>query len=516
VPFLSDFAQSTPDKPAVISAATGEQVSYAELEDRSIRFANLLRASGLVTGDVFAVLAENHVRYFELFWAAMRAGYYVTFINRHLTGEEIAYQVTDSEAKVFVATRALADQAQSAAGLIDPAVSKLMIDGIAPGFASYEEALAGASPVRPERQPRGDGLVYSSGTTGRPKGIKRPLRDIEVDDPSESATMLHLTPGVDASMVYLNPAPLYHAAAIFWTTPVHRLGGTVVIMPKFDPAEFLSLIGRYGVTHTQVVPTMMIRVLKLPAADRLSYDVSSLRALVHAAAPCPVEVKQQMMDWLGPVIYEYYGGTEGHGITFITPQEWLAHPGSVGQPIIGIPHICDELGRELLAGQTGEIYFEQPKAPFEYHGDAEKTRKSRHPEHPTGPTIGDIGRLDEDGYLYLTDRANFMIISGGVNIYPTEIENCLILLDQVADVAVIGLPDPEMGEFVQAIVQLAPGVEPGAQTEAELRAFARQHLAGYKVPKRFDFRAELPRMETGKLAKNDLRREYLAAAAPSD
>jgi long-chain acyl-CoA synthetase len=284
-----------------------------------------------------------------------------------------------------------------------------------------------------------------------------------------------------------------------------------VIMPKFDPDEFLSIIERCGVTHTQVVPTMLIRILKLPPERRQAYDLSSLRSLIHAAAPCPPEAKEQFIEWLGPIVDEYYSGTEGSGITFIASEEWLNHRGAVGRPILGIPHICDESGGEVPVGIPGTIYFEQPRAPFEYHGDEQKTRDSRHPRHGNWTAIGDVGYLDEDGYLYLTDRRSFMIISGGVNIYPAEIENCLIMNEKVADVAVFGLPDPEMGEFVQAVVQLASGTPPTAQTQDELKAFIRSHLAGYKVPRRIDFVDDLPRLATGKLAKHILRKEYLAA-----
>jgi len=506
--YPGDFAKSTPDKPAVISAETDERVSYAELDDRSIRLANLLGEFGLVKGDSFAVLAENHVRYYELYWAAIRAGLYITPVNTHLAAEEVAYQVTDSNSRVFIATRAMADLAQQVLQRIDPSVRTLMIDGTADGFDSYEAAIAGASAQRPSRQPRGEAMVYSSGTTGRPKGIKRPLRDVEVDDAVANGTLMKLTRGADASSVYLNPAPLYHSAALFWSTGVHSLGGTVILLRKFDPEKFLAAIERYRVSHTQVVPTMLVRILKLPDERRLKYDLSSLAALVHAAAPCPPEVKERFIDWLGPVVYEYYGGTEGSGITWITPEQWLAHRGSVGKPVIGIPHVCDELGAELPVGTPGTVYFEQPRAPFEYHGDTQKTRHSRHPLHDNWTAIGDVGYLDDEGYLYLTDRRSFMIISGGVNIYPAEIENCLVMHEKVADVAVFGMPDPEMGEFVQAVVQLAHGVRPGADTESELKAFIRSHLAGYKVPRRIDFRGELPRTETGKLAKYLLRREY--------
>jgi acyl-CoA synthetase (AMP-forming)/AMP-acid ligase II len=409
----------------------------------------------------------------------------------------------------------MAEVAQDVLGRIDPEVRRLMIDGTAAGFPSYEQAIAGASARQSLRQPCGDAMLYSSGTTGRPKGIKRPLPDLEVDDPSAAVTMLSLIPGADSSVVYLNPAPLYHAAALFWSAGVHNLGGTTVVMRKFDPEEFLAAIERFRVTHTQVVPTMLVRILKLPPERRLRYDLSSLRGLIHAAAPCPPEVKAQFIKWLGPIVYEYYSGTEGSGITFITSDEWLSHRGSVGRPIAGIPRICDELGAEAPIGTPGTVYFEQPQAPFEYHGDEQKTRDSRHPRHDNWTTIGDIGYLDEEGYLYLTDRRSFMIISGGVNIYPAEIESCLIMHEKVTDIAVFGLPDPEMGEFVQAVVRLAPGVAPGPETEDELKAFTRVHLAGYKVPRHIDFRDELPRLETGKLAKYILRREYLAARSPS-
>ena len=506
------FAQSTPEKPAVIFGPTGEQVTYAELNDRSIRLANLLRDSGLVAGDAIAVLAENHVRYFEIYWAAIRAGYYITPINSHLAPEEIAYQVVDSNSKAFISTLRMAGEARPVLEQIDPSVRRLMIDGTVSGFESYEQAIAGASAEQPSEQPRGDAMLYSSGTTGRPKGIKRALRDVQVDDPSVSFSMLSLTRDADSSVVYLVPAPLYHGAALFWSSSVHTLGGTVIVMPKFGPEEFLGAIERFGVTHAQVVPTMLIRILKLPSERRLAYDLSSLRSLIHAAAPCPPEAKEQFIEWLGPIVDEYYSGTEGSGITFITSQEWLNHRGSVGRPILGIPHICDEFGDELPVGTPGTIYFEQPRAPFEYHGDDRKTRESRHPRHGNWTAIGDVGYLDQDGYLYLTDRRSFMIISGGVNIYPAEIESCLIMNEKVADVAVFGLPDPEMGEFVQAVVQLAPGLQPAEETQDELRAFIRSHLAGYKVPRRIDFRAELPRLETGKLAKHLLRQEYLAAA----
>jgi fatty-acyl-CoA synthase len=312
--------------------------------------------------------------------------------------------------------------------------------------------------------------------------------------------------------VYLSPAPLYHAAPLAFTTGVHALGGTVVVLEHFDPVVALEAIQRFRATSSQWVPTMFVRMLKLPEEERSRFDVSSMQVAIHAAAPCPPEVKRQMIEWWGPVLVEYYAGTEGNGTTIVTSEEWLAHPGTVGRPKNAVIHICDDLGRELPVGETGTIWFEQPAPAFEYHGDPEKTRSSRHPDHENWSTLGDVGRLDDDGYLYLSDRKAFMIISGGVNIYPQEIEDALILHPKVADVAVFGLPDEDMGEYVRAVVQPADGVEGGPELERELIAFLRDAIAHYKVPRAIDFRPELPRLPTGKLYKRVLRDEYLARA----
>ena len=354
-------------------------------------------------------------------------------------------------------------------------------------------------------------MLYSSGTTGRPKGIKRALPDRTIDDGQGGtiSLLLQFMLGMNSESIYLCPAPLYHSAAIIWSCGVHEIGGTVVVLEKFDAEEFLRIVERDSVTHAQVVPTMMVRMLGLPDEVKSRYDLSSLQLMVHAAAPCPPEAKRQMIDWLGPIVSEYYAGTEGTGMTFLTSEEWLAHPGSVGKPINGIPHICDDEGNELEAGGTGLVYFEQPQANFEYHGDPEKTKSSRHPKLDNWMTLGDIGYLDEDGFLYLTDRRAFTIISGGVNIYPAEIESALIMHPDVVDIAVFGLPDPEFGEYVHAVVQLEPGIAADDATVEVLRAYAREHLAGFKVPRVFDFRDELPRLPTGKLYKQQIRDEYL-------
>jgi long-chain acyl-CoA synthetase len=506
-------AATTPDKPAVVMGRSGETISYRQLDEASARLAQLLYARGLRPGDKIALLAENHPRYFEVYWGALRSGFYLTAVNRYLSPDEAAYLVNDSGATALISTAALAKTAVDLLPLVPGCTIRLMMDGAEPGFESYEEAVGGYPADPLADQPRGDVMLYSSGTTGRPKGIRRPLKSKQIDDPSNLgvSSLERMMLGMSEASVYLCPAPLYHAAGLQWSAGVHEMGGTLVVMEKFDAEEFLALIEREHVTHSQVVPTMLVRVLKLPDEIRLKYDLSSLECIVHAAAPCPVDVKRQMIDWLGPIITEYYAATEGTGMTFISAAEWLEHPGSVGKPLMGIPHICDDDGNEVPAGQAGLIYFEQEEIPFEYHGDPKKTSESRHPGHPMWSALGDVGYLDEDGYLFLTDRKTFMIISGGVNIYPAEIESCLIMHPAVADVAVFGLPDPDMGEYVHAVVQPAEGVVGTPELSEELRLYVRSHLAPYKVPRAIDFRAELPRLPTGKLYKAGLRDEFRAA-----
>ena len=506
-------AAVVPDRPAVIMAGSGEVLTYRELNERSMRLAQLLADNGLTEGDRVAIFAENHIRYFEVYWAAIRSGLYVTGVNWHLTAAEAGYIVANSEAKALFTTAAMADVARQMLPGLPGCRVRLIADGPADGFEPYEEAIA-AYPVREVTgRRRGDVLLYSSGTTGRPKGVRQPLADKTVEMGGGVSPLARAFMQMDDATVYLSPAPLYHAAPLGWAAAAHELGGTVVVMEKFNPEHYLELVERYRVTHSQLVPTMFVRMLKLPDELRGKYDLSSLRQVVHAGAPCPAEVKRAMIDWWGPIINEYYSSTEGNSFTFITTQEWLDHPGSVGKPRLGTPHVCDESGHELPPGEVGLIYSHRPDSRFEYLGDEESTAQTRHPLHPEWTTIGDMGYVDADGYLYLTDRKNFMIISGGVNIYPAEIEGCLVLHPAVADVAVFGLPDQEMGEFVQAVVQPAEGVTGTPALAAELALFARQHVAGYKVPKRIDFRESLPRMPTGKLAKGPLRDEYLQRAA---
>jgi fatty-acyl-CoA synthase len=506
--FPGTWAQQTPDKPALVIAETGETTTYAELDERSLRLAHVFADAGLRTGDVVAMVSDNAPQAYEVYWAALRSGLYITAVNHHLSADEAAYIVNDCGAKALVVSAAKADLVVSMADLLDVPV-RLAFGGDVPGCASYDEALAAASTQPLADQPHGDDFLYSSGTTGRPKGIKLPLLPIQVDEPGYPYVMIFgalFSYGPDT--VYLSPAPVYHAAPLRYTGVIQALGGTVVLMQRFEPETFLRAVQEHRVTDTQCVPTMFVRMLKLPEEVRTSYDISSLRTVVHAAAPCPVEVKQQMMDWLGPIVHEYYASTEANGATYVGPEDWLAHPGTVGKSLLGTPRVCGPDGQELAAGEVGTIYFERDEEPFTYHGDPEKTASTRHPEHPLWSTVGDLGYVDEDGYLFLTDRKAFMIISGGVNIYPQEIEDLFSLHPAVLDLAVIGVPDDDMGERVVAYVE--PTDEGAAHPDlaATLTSYARERIAHFKVPREFIVTGDLPRTPTGKLVKQRLRDRY--------
>ena len=497
-----------PDKPAVVMVGSGEIVTHGQLDDRSRRLANLFEEAGLRPGDHVAVLLENHPRYLEVAWAAMRSGLYLTTVNRYLTAGEAEYIVADSDAKVLVTSVAFGEIAEALDGTCPTCTFRLMIDGVVPGFRSYEGALEEASPAPRDDEVLGEFMLYSSGSTGRPKGVLKPLSGSPASAGPPFAQLLVMLFGFTEDSVYLCPAPMYHAAGLGFSLSTTALGGTAVIMERFDAREALRAIETHSVTHSQWVPTMFSRLLRLPAEERERFDLSSHQLVIHAAAPCPPEVKTQMLDWWGPIIHEYYGGTELNGVTYASPEAWLAHPGTVGTAVLGTIHICDDEGAEVPVGEPGTIYFELPAMNFEYYKNPGETVSAQHPTHDTWSTLNDIGRVDEDGFLYLLDRATFMIVSGGVNIYPQEIENVLVLHPKVEDVAVFGVPDPEMGEAVKAVVQLVDGVEAGPELAEELIAFTREHLAGFKCPRSVDFEAELPRLPTGKLYKVPLRERY--------
>jgi acyl-CoA synthetase (AMP-forming)/AMP-acid ligase II len=498
--FPGTFARERPDHPAIVMAGSGETLTYRELDERSNQLAQLWHERGLRRGDHVAILLPNHLRYLEVVWAALRSGLYYTPVNWHLTAPEVAYIVGDCGARSVVTSADLADRVTD----IAPETA-LVVDGDLDGWERYEDVVAEQPTTPLDEEPEGQGMFYSSGTTGRPKGILFPLPERTMHDVHplvQYASPIAHRP----DDVYLSPAPLYHTAPVVFSSMAHRVGATTVILERWDPIACLEAIQRYRVTTAQFVPTMFVRLLKLPPEVREAYDVSSLRLVSHAAAPCPVEVKRQVFEWLGPIVWEYYAGSENVGSTMVSPEEWLEHPGTVGKPRMTTVHICDDAHHELPVGEVGNIWFETPGAGFEYHGDPEKTRNSRSPEGWFN--LGDVGYLDEDGYLYLTDRQSFTIISGGVNIYPQETEDVLIGHPAVADVAVIGVPNDDLGEEVKAVVQLLEPERAGLEMEAELLAYAREHLAAFKCPRSIDFDAALPRHDTGKLYKRLLKDRY--------
>jgi len=502
----SRHARTAPDKVAYRMAATGKTLSYRELDAASNRGAQLLRALGLKAGDHLALLFENSLRFLEICWAAQRSGIYYTAISTWLVADEIAYIVGDCGAKVLVVSDAFKALAEKFAPLLPAQTARYMSGAPSPGWKSWDAALAAqpATPIADEIV--GYDMLYSSGTTGRPKGVKPQFKNEPIGTVSPLLQLLvQKMCGVDAASVYLSPAPLYHAAPLRFNMMVGALGGTSVIMERFDPEDYLRLVQQYRCTQTQLVPTMFVRMLKLPDAVRAKYDVASLKAAVHAAAPCPIEVKQKMIAWWGPIFIEYYAGTEGNGVTIANTQEWLAHRGSVGRALVGQIHIVGADDEECPTGKIGQVYFSGGPE-FAYHNDPAKTKGAYNGKGWS--SLGDVGYLDAEGYLYLTDRKAYMIISGGVNIYPQEAESVLVNHPAVADVAVFGVPNEEMGEEVKAVVQPVPGFAPGADLADELIAYCKARLSPIKCPRSIDFRAELPRTPTGKLLKRLLRDEY--------
>jgi len=508
--YAGKYAIEHANQPAFIMAGSGQVVTYAELDARTNRLAHLLRAHGLKRLDHYAIFMENNDRYFEACGAGERAGLYYTCVNSFLTPEELAYIVNNSESKALITSRAKRDVALQAAAQCPKLTLCLIVDGTGDDgpFVDFARAVSQQPSTPIPDESLGTPMLYSSGTTGRPKGILRPLPE---NPPSEPLPLFHFLNKLwryREGMTYLSPAPLYHSAPQAAVSLTIRNGGTVVIMEHFDPERYLALVEKYRVTHTQLVPTMFSRMLKLPEEVRRRYDLSSLEIAIHAAAPCPVQVKERMIEWWGPIIHEYYGATEGLGFTACDSAEWLAHRGSVGRVLLGDLHILDENMQPLPKGTPGEIWF-KTATPFEYFNDPEKTKAARSPDG-TMSTVGDVGYVDDDGFLYLTDRSTFMIISGGVNVYPQECENLLITHPKVADAAVFGVPNDDLGEEVKAVVQPVPGVAAGPGLEQELVAFCQQHLAKIKCPRSVDFTDQLPRLPTGKLYKKPLRDKYWA------
>jgi acyl-CoA synthetase (AMP-forming)/AMP-acid ligase II len=468
----------------------GTATTYAELASLALKGARALRGMGLKTGDGIAVLAENHPDSMALFWAAQLCGLYYTAISVQFQRAEIEHILGDCEASLFVCAKG-----QMSKDIASPQPVILALEDWRQRIAGESESLI-ADPAE------GAEMLYSSGTTGKPKGVRAVQPGAPLGTVSELFRRRLELHGIDRETRYLSTAPLYHSAPLRYNNMVHRSGGTSVIMPKFDAARSLELIERYAITHSQWVPTMFVRLLRLPEALRRAHDLSSHRYAIHAAAPCPVHVKEAMLDWWGPILYEYYSGTEGNGQTAISSAEWLEHKGSVGRPILGEVRITDERGDLLPAGETGRVFFAGGPR-FEYFKDPVKTAAAYNDQGWS--TLGDIGHLDAEGYLYLTDRASHMIITGGVNVYPREVEDMLIAHPAVQDAAVFGVPDEEFGESVRAAVELVEGSEVEAD---ELIRFCRARLAHLKCPKAIDIHPELPRHQTGKLYKELLKTPF--------
>ncbi len=489
-------------------AGSGEVITYAQLDEGANRLSHVFHDMGLRPGDHIAFCLENHPRFFEICWGAHYAGLIYTAISSRLTTDEMEYIIDNCDARVFITSPYKIDQAVELRDRTPGVEMRLMVGATIDGYDSYEDAVGAASSEPLPDRVSGTDMLYSSGTTGRPKGVNTNVPALPLE--TAGTSVVNLTPlfSMSPDTVYLSPAPLYHAAPLRFCMAVHILGGTVLVMERFDAEDYLRLVQEYEVTQSQVVPTMFVRMLKLDESVRSSYDVSSLVAVVHAAAPCPVDVKHQMISWWGPVLHEYYAGTEGNGFVYCNSEQWLAHPGTVGQSVLGEIHVVGDDDEELPTGKAGTIYFDGAGT-FEYHGDAEKTAESRLANGWS--TLGDVGRMDDDGFLYLTDRKAYMIISGGVNIYPQEAENVLTMHPEVTDVAVIGVPNDDFGEEVKAIVQPASmpvDEEAARQLERRLINYCREQLADVKCPRTVDFRDELPRHPTGKLYKRLLKDEY--------
>jgi long-chain acyl-CoA synthetase len=499
------WAEVSPEKPAIIAARSGRITTYRELNEKSARCANWLRRSGLEPGDHVAAILENHPYFLEISWAAQRAGVYFTPISWRFQPDEILYILEHCGAKALFLSHG---QRKLADGLARkfPMAARLSVGGPLAGYENYEDAIAPLPSVPIAEETRGVDMLYSSGSTGRPKAIKLPVENPRIDGAPPLYRLFGERFAWSPSTVYLMPAPLYHSGPLRFAMAMGYFGGTVILMEKFDAREALELCERYRVTHAQWVPTMLVRLLKLPPDVRERYDLKHLRFVIHGAAPVSVEVKRAMIEWLGPILEESYSGTEGNGATLISSAEWLAHPGSVGKAAFGTVHILDEEDREVPTGTIGNIYFDGPR--FEYYKDPQKTRDAYNDRGWS--TLGDIGYADAEGYLYLTDRKSDVIITGGVNVYPIEAEHVLASHPKVLDAAVFGIPDEDLGEAVHAVVQPVGKEDAGPELERRLLDYCRAKIAHYKCPRSIDFRDELPRHDTGKLYKRLLKAQYLA------
>jgi long-chain acyl-CoA synthetase len=505
---MEKILTAEPSHPAIIMAQSGETITHGELEAHANKIAHLLRATGLKRSDHYAVFMENHPRYIECGLAGERSGLYCTNVNSYLTAGELAYIVNNSLSQVLITSRAHLAVARQA--LLDCPRVKLCLVVDQPGEGDAVRNLDEATAAFPETpipdESKGSSMLYSSGTTGQPKGILRPLANTPAREMGPFGAAFAKFWDIQRGEICLVPAPLYHSAPWGEAGLTLSFNGTAVVMERFDEEAVLRAIETYRVTHVQFVPTMFSRLLKLPPEVRARYDLSSLRYVLHGAAPCPIPVKQAMIDWLGPIVHEYYSATEGLGLAMCDSEQWLKHKGTVGKAVYGEVHVLDEEMREVPPRTPGKLWF-KTAYPFEYFKDPKKTAAANSPDR-TMSTVGDIGYVDEEGFIYLTDRESFMIISGGANVYPQECENLLITHPKVRDAAVFGVPNEEMGEEVKAVVQLTPSVEPGPATEAELIAFCREHLAHLKCPRSIDFEEDFPRLPTGKLYKTTLRDRY--------
>ncbi len=504
----SFHAERTPRKIAYQMAETGEALTFSELEAQSNQVAHALRKLNVNVGDHIAFLLENRLDMMVLIWAAQRSGVIFTPISRYLKFEEAAFIVNDCGAKAFITSQSYGDLGQQMRGEFDSDITCLMMDQAQDGFENWHDLVSEMSTTPISDQRAGMAMLYSSGTTGRPKGILREQKNTNLDSlsPVLIAVCRDLG-GMSDKSVYLSPAPLYHSAPLAAATVAAGLGATTIIMAKFDEEQLLREIEKHAISHVQVVPTMFVRLMKLPNEVRTRYDVGSLEAALHVAAPCPVQIKHQMIEWWGPILLEYYAGSEGNGVTAAKSDEWLENPGTVGRSLYGSVHILDDGGNELPPGQIGDVYFNSGFG-FVYHNDEAKTHSAFTKDGWS--TLGDIGWLNEDGYLFLTDRRAYTIISGGVNIYPQETEDLLVTHPKVTDVAVFGVPNEELGEEVKAVVQPVNFEIAGAKLEQELIAFCKENLSALKSPKSIDFQLELPRTPTGKLMKRHLKDAYWA------